>query len=352
MKFESRKAFSLIELSIVILIIGILIAGITSGSRLVKQFRVRTAQTLTASSPVASIKGLTFWLETSLDSSFLPDESDEGKVITIWNDNNPQGTIKFNAYAGSGASSDASKFYYNIVPGASTSNTSGPTYIADGINNVPTLRFSNTAGSTFRYLVVDSKMKNVPRSSQTMFMVVRPRTMPSATTSYFIDRQCLNAAGAANSCNTSASAGLPLFGAMVYPIGTPHLQMVGRCDAGDIGTFIGGETGAFHELGYELQENKTYIITVERKYGVSFTTYINGSSSYSPTSSTTDGIPLPPAITMDPVKIGHHADAVDTDTMDFDMSELIFFTGNMRKADRMAIEDYLGKKYGIKVSHN
>ncbi|MFM2200490.1 MAG: hypothetical protein RL769_545, partial [Pseudomonadota bacterium] len=39
-----HQAFSLIELSIVILIIGILVAGVTQSSRLVNQIRLSTAQ--------------------------------------------------------------------------------------------------------------------------------------------------------------------------------------------------------------------------------------------------------------------------------------------------------------------
>ncbi len=40
MKTKTNKAFSLIELSIVILIIGILVAGVTQGRRLVGQMKL------------------------------------------------------------------------------------------------------------------------------------------------------------------------------------------------------------------------------------------------------------------------------------------------------------------------
>ena len=62
---RSNKAFSLIELSIVILIVGILVAGVTSSSRLIKKMKLITAQNLTNSSPIHSIKGLALWLESS-----------------------------------------------------------------------------------------------------------------------------------------------------------------------------------------------------------------------------------------------------------------------------------------------
>ena len=59
--FKNHKAFSLIELSVVILIIGILVAGVTSSSRSVKRMKILTAQNLTTSAPVSSIKDLIFW---------------------------------------------------------------------------------------------------------------------------------------------------------------------------------------------------------------------------------------------------------------------------------------------------
>jgi len=42
--FINKKAFSLIELSIVILIIGIFVAGVTSSSRLLKQMKLTSAR--------------------------------------------------------------------------------------------------------------------------------------------------------------------------------------------------------------------------------------------------------------------------------------------------------------------
>jgi len=47
MKNNRLLAFSLIELSIVVLIVGILIAGVTQGSRLIRESKVKTARTLT-----------------------------------------------------------------------------------------------------------------------------------------------------------------------------------------------------------------------------------------------------------------------------------------------------------------
>ena len=75
-KFMKKKqAFSLIELSIVILIIGILVAGVTQSSRLVNQFRINSLRQLVVNSPVNSIKDLSLWLETTQTESFIESEA-------------------------------------------------------------------------------------------------------------------------------------------------------------------------------------------------------------------------------------------------------------------------------------
>ncbi len=94
---KKHSAFSLIELSVVILIIGILIAGVTQGSRLITNFRLQTAQTLTQNSPVISINNLILWYETSMENSFDVIEQEDNSPISTWYDINPQLSNKTNA---------------------------------------------------------------------------------------------------------------------------------------------------------------------------------------------------------------------------------------------------------------
>ena len=119
----SKKAFSLIELSIVLVIIDLLVAGITQSSRLVQKFRIRTAQTLTQSSPVNGIKNLVAWYETTSQASF--DSSiDNGVAISSW---------------------------YDISPSVDKSNATQatpanrPVYTENDINSLPTLKFTATS---------------------------------------------------------------------------------------------------------------------------------------------------------------------------------------------------------------
>ncbi|NBO24788.1 MAG: prepilin-type N-terminal cleavage/methylation domain-containing protein [Chlamydiae bacterium] len=160
-----KKAFSLIELSVVVLIIGILIAGITSGSRLVRDSRLKSAAQLTKSSDVNNIPDLVLWLEPTLENSFAVADSsvndnntfisapansvynqlsvttnpsyvadtfrpDNRQVIARWNDINPR-----------------------VTPGNRKSvyqhkHSNRPMYIANAINGLPALNFS---GPEFLY---------------------------------------------------------------------------------------------------------------------------------------------------------------------------------------------------------
>jgi len=125
---KKRWAFSLIELSIVILIIGIVVAGITQGSRLVREMRIQAAASLTKSSGINGIKGLTMWLETTSSSSITsstrglnPDNNDK---VAGWVDINPQKSGKINV--------------------TQTDDSLRPTYIVDGIGNLPSIKFDGT----------------------------------------------------------------------------------------------------------------------------------------------------------------------------------------------------------------
>jgi len=119
-----KKAFSLIELSIVILISGILVAGVTQSSRLVKQIRLASIKSMTLSSPVSSIKDLAVWLESTMDTSFIDSEETNGSSVTTWFDINPQSASKSNA--------------------TSPSASENPIYLENGINGLPALSSDGT----------------------------------------------------------------------------------------------------------------------------------------------------------------------------------------------------------------
>ena len=80
------SAFTLIELSAVVAIIGILIAGVMGANGLIKKSKIAAAQSLTKASPINGIQNNDLWLESSQESSFKDNESSAGDAVTTWYD--------------------------------------------------------------------------------------------------------------------------------------------------------------------------------------------------------------------------------------------------------------------------
>ncbi len=79
-----KRGFTLIELSVVIVIISILVGSIIASSAIIKDANLASAQQMTANAPVAHIDGLEIWLETSLKDSLEYNTSTN--AITKWVD--------------------------------------------------------------------------------------------------------------------------------------------------------------------------------------------------------------------------------------------------------------------------
>lgn len=123
----TKKAFSLIEASIVILIIGILIAGITQGSRLVAKSKLNAARALTQTSPVNDIEGVMLWIESTLEESFSSSQRIDGAPVNVWNDINTQANKKRNF--------------------SRATNDNAVTYKEFAINNIPSIYFNGSVTS-------------------------------------------------------------------------------------------------------------------------------------------------------------------------------------------------------------
>lgn len=80
---KNNKAFSLVEISIVIIIIGIIIVGIAKGSAFYEKTQMKIAQRITENSPPMFLDDLSLWLELSRDSSVKLRE--DGVKVDLWN---------------------------------------------------------------------------------------------------------------------------------------------------------------------------------------------------------------------------------------------------------------------------
>jgi prepilin-type N-terminal cleavage/methylation domain-containing protein len=143
-----RSAFSLIEISIVILVIGLIVAGIAQANRLVNRSAMTSAQAQTNSSPVPLIDGLVYWIETTAEKSFLAAEAKDNTAITAWYNANP--TANFNI-------------------GNTTSVTGTPKYFVKKLNNLPTITFDGSS-----YFNLPAGTVPYGDSEYSAFFVVKP----------------------------------------------------------------------------------------------------------------------------------------------------------------------------------
>jgi prepilin-type N-terminal cleavage/methylation domain-containing protein len=150
MKNLHKKAFSLIEISVVILIIGMLIAGISQGIDLYQDSRLATARSLTLNSRVNRIEDLTMWFEATSEKSFEKPNPNDGDRIALWKNINFKLSNRID------------------VLQTDLDSTKKPLYIRNAINNIPALRFDNA-----QFLTASNvKISEIVSSDQaTVFMV-------------------------------------------------------------------------------------------------------------------------------------------------------------------------------------
>ena len=161
MKNFHKKAFSLIEISVVIVIIGILIAGISQGIDLYQDMRLATARSLTQNSRVNRIEDLTMWFESTSEKSFEKPNPSNGERIALWKN------INFKLF--------------NRIDVAQSNQASKPFYVRNAINGNPALRFDNA-----QHLIASNvKISEIVSSDQaTVFMVQNNFSGDGTTTTF------------------------------------------------------------------------------------------------------------------------------------------------------------------------
>ncbi len=336
------RAFSLMEMSFILLALSLIIAAIPVTTSFIRNHKVVGAQAITNDAPVHNVEGLVFWLETAKAESFFATEGKDGRIVNTWRDINPQSPTKLNALAATADVGDSTKISYNQVISASTTNTKGPTYVKNGINNLASLNFAN-ASDQFRYLVIDNKFSVNPIESMTLFFVFSYHSGQG----FLIDRVCRDGDNIiVTNCDNDIKSGLPLFGLAINA--SKQLLFYAKSDAGSFGSF--GDD--YFNTGFTINPGTPYIITLERDFGQNFTIYINGNATLATTASKTDasGTNAGAPISLAPFKIGRHFSNTTDENLNFDLSEFLFFNQPVKSTDRQEIENYLGKKYGILVS--
>ncbi len=302
---QNKKAFSLIELSIVLLIIGIIIAGITQSSRLIKQFKLSAARSQTQSGPVSSIKDLAAWFDTTSTTSFIDAEAEDsaltgGSGVSYWYDINTSSSIKRNA-----SNIGATNTY--------------PYYYASCINGLPCLRFDGTNDS------LDFDGTFLAGVDYTIFVVEQRRT---AAALYFLGKS------ATPTTNTALEFGYSATSTFRFAQGSSS------------SLYTVGSTPAIAPYSQPTPRLHSFVNATIATGAASFAHYLNGSA----TASTLTSVGTPALSTLSAyaaATIGSSHNGAAQTYFNGDIGEIIFYTRALKAEERVAVEDYLLKKWAI-----
>ena len=299
-----KKAFSLVEISIVILIIGLLIAGISKASDMIFDANIASGRSLTKGAKVGRMPSLALWLELTLAESIKDSERYKDSTVTLWRDINPQST---------------SKFIFK--------NAGVPKYNPEGQNNMPAI--GKFAAATDLFLPYSSELANAtvnsntsdqifPSGVATIFLVLKP----AATVMNLINFCPYTAGETTTACaaGSEVSLGLDADGKLVFK-------------------FMSSTTASTTLTSSIAYATNGLIIasavkdTVGQKLYVNGRDYANAANTYVTTNAFSGAF-----------RVG------GTASTGVEIYEIIVFSSALSALDRQSVEAYLGKKYATPMT--
>ncbi len=281
-----RTAFSFLEASIVILVIGIIILGITQSSRLIRKIKLSSAQRVTSGSETSAIPEMSVWFETTMPENLTIDDQNRVKV---WNDYNTQ-VIEIDK-----------------INASQTSPAGRPAYVENGINGLPSLSFDGVNDNL--------SVRNFCANGFTIFVVLQTSNIGNAPVLW---------AGAAGVTNDVAP--------LVISGSSPSIINGGDADYSLTAT------------GKSIISDSPHLVMINRNIrngarelwvdGVSSATDANGASGM--------------LLNANPnLLIGR--DSVENVSYKGQIGEIIAFERDLEIAERETVEKYLRKKWGMKA---
>jgi prepilin-type N-terminal cleavage/methylation domain-containing protein len=333
MKNNFKKAFSLIEISMVILVIGILIAGISKGVDLVYDMRLATARALTDKAPMFGMENLEMWLETTSENSLATGTTSFTNVknplnndrIGRWNDINPtlinpnnknhavQGTLDYQ-----------------------------PLYIQDEINGLPALLFDGIND----FFIASNGKTNF--NEFTIFIVAKPQYKTPATGTYsnVINISC---SGSVSTCARISASGGYSSDAAGNPAGWIYFYSPSVSDKNSIQlqysmtTYSGAFVPKYHSIPF-VNNNNGLIALVNHG---SSNVVVEVSPSYKSTSASFPFLNDPNSY-LD-FRIGMQKTGFNTRNFKGYLSEIILFGRSLNDQETLLIKNYLSEKWRIKL---
>ncbi len=299
-----RKAFSLVEISIVVLIVGLLIAGISKASDMIFDANLKTGRSLTKGAKVNRMPSLSLWLETTLTESLLDKERYDATTISIWRDVNPQVPAKL-----------------------IFKKTGSPKYVEFGQNNMPATGFTSSTVDTDYFLPYNSETSSAVASysstqifssaNATIFMVLKPKSAVTELLNF-----CpYDSAASTFACSSGKEIKLALDA-------TGNVKF----------SFISGSATTADILSTSSQSKKNLIIVSALKDSAGNKLFINGASGGTTVANTNTAT----TSFSGTFRIGG--------VTGVEIYEVIVFSSSLNDIDRQNVEAYLGKKFAIPMT--
>jgi prepilin-type N-terminal cleavage/methylation domain-containing protein len=284
----NKNAFTLIELSVVILVISVMVVGVLTSKSLIAKSRLANAKSLTRQSVINDMgDDLIAWYETSLEDSFKPSEiKTDASVITLWKDSNKNAVNKNDATAVVSPTLVQNVFY----------------------NSIPGVRFTGSQYLTFNGT-------KFAKNSYTVFVVEQRSTGESGYYNSFISSN-IRAGGKRLSLGYYGSN-----------------QILQSHFSNDLQTTV---------TNYKPQTPSIHTFLFNNTIGKQYT--LNGKNPTTPNNQ------FDPLNSFESATIGYHQGPTQTYYYKGDLAEIIMFKRSLKTEEVEAIESYLGSKYGIPVS--
>ena len=290
MKIKKKKSgFTFIELSIVAIIIGILMASVIAGADILRTVNLQKAQTITSNSAINSIPDMIFWAETSLDEDLA--EVSDGEAVSIWNDIVDD---------------------LNVTQSISDNR---PTLLEEGINGLPSINFDGVDDVLF---VQDGPI-NIGSSQYTIIVVFRPLDVDGTQT--LVSQK-------SNGANNSESAEIEMSTNSIIFSGHSN-------DTSSFGSLMAGS-------------NYIFVMKINNNNSSNVTGYLNSDSSSTLASTNNSTLELG----VDFFSVGARIQALGN-VLNYShvlISEVIIYQRNLSPNEVKLINSYLSEKYNIDIS--
>ncbi len=296
------KAFTLIELAIVLTVIALIIVATIRGASLIKSSQVTNGRSITLNSVVKDLPDLVAWYETSLQSSFKTQEGVNNQTISIWYDNNPSSLAR-NKEADQSKSTSA---YQNT-------NANKPLFIEKAFNStLPAVRFDGSDD----FLNIPFAGSNLIGKNYTIFIVEQRRS----------------------------KVGLYFFGRTAgdFFLGYSDTQKIKYKHTNDLEMDLSAEITLEPDLT-PIPKPKPRIHTASFNSSAGIKYWLNGGTA-------TSGNDNSQTTALSGSSSIYVAKSENDKYFNGDIAEIIIFKRVLKTEERQAVEDYLSKKYNITIS--